>query len=63
MNIKKVNSLKNYPDFNGRFGEFGGRFVSEKLKTLILEVEKAYNEANQDILFENKLNSILSEIV
>ena len=24
-----ANSLKNLPDLNGRFGEFGGRFVAE----------------------------------
>ena len=37
MSLKKVNSLKNYPDFNGRFGEFGGRFVAETLMPLILK--------------------------
>ena len=36
----RINSYKEGPDENGRFGVFGGRFVSETLMPLILEVEK-----------------------
>ena len=37
MDTKLVNSLKIGPDNNGRFGEYGGMFVSETLMPLILE--------------------------
>ena len=33
------NSFMNGPDEKGRFGKFGGRFVSETLMPLILELE------------------------
>jgi len=36
------NSFMNGPDENGRFGDFGGRFVSETLMPLILELEEQY---------------------
>ena len=39
---RKANSVRNMPDLNGRFGEFGGRFVAETLMPLILNVEKSY---------------------
>ena len=45
------NSLKNLPDLNGRFGEFGGRFVAETLMPLILSVENAYEKASNDKVF------------
>ncbi|MAK09238.1 MAG: tryptophan synthase subunit beta [Rhodobacteraceae bacterium] len=35
-------SYKNYPDKNGNFGQYGGRYVAETLMPLILEVEKKY---------------------
>ena len=38
MNIK--NSYKKWPDDNGYFGNFGGRYVAETLMPLILNVEK-----------------------
>ena len=39
------NSFMNGPDEKGRFGKFGGRFVSETLMPLILELEKQYEKA------------------
>lgn len=39
------------PDERGHFGPYGGRFVAETLMPLILEVEKAYLEAKDDIKF------------
>ncbi len=35
-------NYKNYPDKNGNFGQYGGRYVAETLMPLILEVEKKY---------------------
>ena len=49
------NSLKNLPDLNGRFGEFGGRFVAETLMPLILSVEDAYEKASNNQFFYQNL--------
>ena len=38
-NNKKID-FKRFPDKNGRFGKFGGRFVAETIMPLLLEVEK-----------------------
>jgi tryptophan synthase beta chain len=46
-----LNTLRNQPDDAGRFGIHGGRFVAETLMPLILNVEKAYNEARVDKSF------------
>ncbi len=56
MNDLKSNSLKNLPDLNGRFGEFGGRFVAETLMPLILSVENAYEKALNDKVFLSELD-------
>ena len=37
------NSYKNLPNEKGYFGQFGGRYVSETLMPLILEVEKEWS--------------------
>ncbi|KGJ05160.1 tryptophan synthase, beta chain [Paracoccus halophilus] len=43
-----INSFMNGPDEQGRFGIFGGRFVSETLMPLILDLEAEYERAKQD---------------
>lgn len=48
---KRPNSYRKGPDESGHFGPYGGRFVAETLMPLILEVEKAYLEARDDIKF------------
>ena len=52
--LKKFN-IKNYPDQNGRFGIYGGRFVAETLMPLIIEVEKQYKIAKKDKNFKKEL--------
>ena len=42
------NSFMTGPDENGRFGQFGGRFVSETLMPLILDLEAEYERAKTD---------------
>ncbi len=42
------NSFMKGPDEGGRFGQFGGRFVSETLMPLILDLEKEYEKAKED---------------
>jgi len=46
------NTYREGPDERGHFGMFGGRFVAETLMPLILEVEKAYDAAQQDSSFQ-----------
>ena len=38
----KKNSYKNYPDKNGNFEQYGGRYVAETLMPLILDLEEKY---------------------
>ena len=58
-----LNSLRTGPNERGRFGEFGGRFVAETLMPLILEVERAYNEAKVDPAFHADLQHHLTHYV
>lgn len=44
------------PNNKGYFGEYGGRFVPETLMPLVLELEKAWNEAKTDEKFWDELN-------
>ncbi|WP_347266746.1 tryptophan synthase subunit beta [Paracoccus sp. (in: a-proteobacteria)] len=43
-----INSFMTGPDEQGRFGIFGGRFVSETLMPLILDLEAEYGRAKDD---------------
>ena len=52
MSKTNLNTFRNQPDEAGRFGIHGGRFVAETLMPLILNVEKAYNEARADKSFQ-----------
>ena len=58
MNIQKPNSLRNGPDERGHFGIYGGRFVAETLMPLILDLEKAYEEAKADPAFVAELKNL-----
>jgi len=53
--VNKPNTFRAGPDEHGRFGIFGGRFVAETLMPLILAVEKAYNEAQDDPKFAEQM--------
>ncbi len=58
-----ANSLKNLPDLNGRFGEFGGRFVAETLMPLILKVEASYEKAIKDKSFLSELDLLRRDYI
>ncbi len=60
MGISIANSV---PTKEGRFGQFGGRFVPETLMTALLELEAAYEEALLDPAFTEKLAYYLEEYV
>jgi len=55
--------MSNYPDENGRFGAFGGRFVAETLMPPILELEAAYNEARNDPSFQKEFDEFAAHYV
>lgn len=48
MPLEMPNSYMTGPDEQGRFGDFGGRFVSETLMPLILDLEAEYEKAKID---------------
>jgi len=41
----------NYPDKNGKFGEYGGRFVPETLLPALYELDQCYQEIKNDSSF------------
>jgi len=49
-----------WPDANGRFGPYGGRYVPETLVEPIEELERAYREAQSDAAFQSQLQNLLS---
>ncbi len=57
------NAYSAYPDANGRFGEFGGRYVAETLMPLVLELDRAYAEAKADPAFQAELRGYLIHYV
>jgi len=63
MSSEKPNSYMAGPDENGRFGIHGGRFVAETLMPLILELEKAYRDAQADPSFQAELDDFLKHYV
>lgn len=50
-----------YPGADGRFGEFGGRFVPETLVPACQELEAAFTQAWNDADYRRELDSLLSE--
>ena len=57
------NSFMTGPDENGRFGEFGGRFVSETLMPLILSLEEEYDRAKDDPAFWAQMDDLWEHYV
>ena len=63
MYENRVNSFKEVPDDQGRFGKFGGRFVSETLMPLIIALEKEYEAAKSDKKFWHEIQYFLRDYV
>jgi len=57
------NSFMTGPDENGRFGDFGGRFVSETLMPLILQLEAEYEKAKTDQSFWDEMDDLWANYV
>ena len=52
-----------WPDAEGRFGPYGGRFVAETLMPLIHELDAAYEAAKADPTFQAELDGFLTDYV
>jgi len=63
MTAPQMNSYRNGPDERGRFGDFGGRFVSETLMPLILELEGEYARAKDDPVFWAEMDDLWTHYV
>ena len=63
MTAAPPNTYRGGPDAAGHFGAFGGRFVAETLMPLILELEKAYEQAKDDPAFHVEMNGLLKHYV
>jgi tryptophan synthase beta chain len=50
-------------DANGRFGEFGGRYVPESLIAALDELEREWGSAREDAGFERELEDLLRTVV
>jgi tryptophan synthase beta chain len=53
-----LNSYREGPDEDGRFGIFGGRFVAETLMPLILELQDEWDKAKTDPAFQAELKDL-----
>ncbi len=53
----------NQPNKNGKFGEFGGRYVAETLMPSVLEIDKAYEKAKSDPQFQKEFKYYLKYFV
>ena len=63
MNAPQTNSFRNGPDERGRFGIYGGRFVSETLMPLILDLEAEYGRAKEDPAFWAEMDDLWKHYV
>jgi tryptophan synthase beta chain len=52
-----------YPDSQGRFGRFGGKYVPETLMPALAELETAYQQYRQDPQFQAELQNLLKDYV
>ncbi|MEG4645650.1 tryptophan synthase beta chain [Paracoccus pantotrophus] len=58
-----INSFMTGPDEQGRFGIFGGRFVSETLMPLILDLQAEYDRAKDDPSFWAEMDDLWKHYV
>jgi tryptophan synthase beta chain len=59
--VDQPKSFMGEPSEDGRFGEFGGRFVPETLMPAVLDLEQAFREAWVDPAFLAEYHRILQE--
>ncbi|NEW40512.1 tryptophan synthase subunit beta [Nocardia cyriacigeorgica] len=63
LGVEPIYRHGEYPDENGRFGAFGGRYVPEGLMPALLALEQEYKAARSDPAFTDRLATLLHERV
>jgi len=65
MNRSEQSSARRHqlPDADGRFGVYGGKFVSETLMSALGELERTYRELAADAAFQRELDEDLAHYV
>ncbi|HZZ68695.1 MAG TPA: tryptophan synthase subunit beta [Phenylobacterium sp.] len=61
--VVRPNDYRAYPDADGRFGDYGGRYVPETLMPLVHELDAAYRAAKADEGFQAELAGYLKHYV
>ncbi len=61
--VNLANDYSAWPDANGRFGDYGGRYVPETLMPLVLALETAFLAAKADPAFQAELAGYLTHYV
>ena len=59
----KNSTYKNFPDKNGNFGQYGGRYVAETLMPLILDLEKKYLFYKKNKKFNDELSKLSKDYI
>ncbi len=60
--IKQYETDK-YPDSNGHFGPYGGRYVGETLMPALMELDEAYNKIVPDMTFQFEYKRLLQNYI
>src|SRR6476661_3508241 len=61
--VAAPHATKNVPDAQGRFGEFGRRFVPETLMYALDQLTEEYEKAKKDQAFQKELGELLRTFV
>jgi tryptophan synthase beta chain len=61
--MDKRNTWDQWPDAQGRFGSFGGRYVAETLMPLVLDLEREYRAAKVDPAFNAQMADLWEHYV
>ncbi len=56
-----METLTQWPDARGRFGDYGGRFVPETLHSALVVLEEQYRQTKDDPVFQAELRRELTE--
>ena len=63
MLLNVQNPINREPDSNGRFGQFGGKFVPETLMPALSELETAFHKYYNEADFQSELQNLLRDYV
>ncbi|MDZ8238954.1 MAG: tryptophan synthase subunit beta [Nostoc sp. ChiQUE01a] len=63
VSIQNINTANLQPDFLGRFGKFGGKYVPETLMPALSELEEAFHQYRNEPSFQAELQNLLRDYV